>query len=150
MFDSMAALLRVGGGSICRLLAVYAVRNPQICRRFRLNAYKEHVLKACRPSFGALRHLSLSSDPSQPQVLESEEGEASVESPKDFTPEAKVSEEEYKYRRDVKNLGVIAMKRTLVSTFKEICKRGKRMLASLVAFCRRIRDFGVLQRNVCS
>ena len=137
----MAALLRFGAARACRLLTSHSVRSASICKQNSPVHYKEHFLKACQPILSGSRYLSkessTSSDEAVDEVFENqaEGGSASTEA---FTAVDKGSTYQefrdrrrpkqgggdFKYQRQVRQLGTLLMKPQLLRAFEEILERG--------------------------
>ncbi|CAH3152703.1 unnamed protein product [Pocillopora meandrina] len=119
----MAALLRLGAGRACRLLAANAIRNPSIYQRNLAVLHKEHILKACIPRFSASRYLSSESTASE-AVEETAEIERNsvTKDLKEFqnAREKRSNAPVTRYDRDKRQLGTIIVKKILLRTFESI------------------------------
>ena len=128
----MAALLRLGAGRACRLLAANAIRNPSIYQRNLAILHKEHILKACIPRFSALRYLSSESTASE-AVEETAEIERNsvTKDLKEFqnAREKRSNAPVTRYDRDKRQLGTIIVKKILLRTFESILQNGEILMS---------------------
>ena len=128
----MAALLRLGAGRACRLLAANAIRNPSIYQRNLAILHKEHILKACIPRFSASRYLSSESTASE-AVEETAEIERNsvTKDLKEFqnAREKRSNAPVTRYDRDKRQLGTIIVKKILLRTFESILQNGEILMS---------------------
>ncbi|PFX25555.1 Leucine-rich PPR motif-containing protein, mitochondrial [Stylophora pistillata] len=119
----MAALLRLGAGKACRLLAANAIRNPLIYQRSSEILHKECILRACSTRFDALRYLSSETTAGEAVKEPSEIESQPTRGKKRFRYE---KAPETRYDRDTRILGTIIVKKILLRTFENILlKEGK-------------------------
>ena len=129
----MAALLRFSAARACRLLASYSSRNPSIYQKHSSAFYREHILKACQPILSGSRYLSNETStseevPGEAFENQTEGGSAAteVDSGRDVREKPRSMQGgDFKYQRQVRQLGTLVMKPVLVRTYKEILERGK-------------------------
>ena len=139
----MAALLRFGAARACRFLTSYSVRSVSIYQQNSPAHYKEHFLKACQPILSGSRYLSKESSTTSDEAADEVPGEIFENQVESDSSEAAAAVDkgntyqefrnrrsprqggDFKYQRQVRQLGTLVMKSHLVRAFKEILERGK-------------------------
>lgn len=139
----MAALLRFGAARACRFLTSYNVRSVSIYQQNSPFHYKEHFLKACQPILRGSRYLSKESPTATDEAADEVSGETLENQAESDSSEAATAVDkgsnyqevrdrrssrqggDFKYQRQVRQLGTLLMKSHLVRTFQEILERGK-------------------------
>ncbi|XP_044181331.1 leucine-rich PPR motif-containing protein, mitochondrial-like [Acropora millepora] len=128
----MAAVLRIGAARTCRLLSSCSGRNPLLYQQKFPNFLREYIWRVWQPCLSGARYLSNEYSPSEERDLgESSESRSDNKRPfsekrdfQKFREEGYSSEGgDFKYQRQMRQLGTLFMKSHLIRAFEEILKR---------------------------